>query len=116
MLSCKFIDRIEVTFLPTESIEFAKSIGFVKQDRPGVVGEIVMSENPRNVDGYRSRLDNDLKRLRAEGAVLRPLYTPEGKAKLVELDKKAKEKASELLGVDTSGSSKPTKETSKSTK
>lgn len=116
MLSSKFIDRIEVTFLPTESMEFAKSIGFTKVDRPGIVGEIVMADNPRNVDGYRSKLDKDLARLRAEGAVLRPTYNEAGKAKQKELDAKQKEKAAALLGADNGGSGKPIDKPSKAVK
>jgi hypothetical protein len=100
MLAVKYLDRIDITFLPTDAIQFATEIGAVKGSQPGVVYEIHLATNPRNKDGYRSKLDADVRKLRQMGAVLVGVPNKEGKGFFKERAAKEKESSFPTIGGD----------------
>jgi hypothetical protein len=98
MLACKYLDRIDITFLPTDQIGFAESIGATKANRPGIVYEMHLAGNPRNKDGYRSKLDTDIRKLRQGGAVLDGIPNKEGVEFLKERAAAAKDESFPTIG------------------
>lgn len=116
MLASKYLERIDITFLPTAAMPFATEIGAVSVQRPGVVAEIRMTENPRNKDGYRSKLDADIRKLRQEGAVLVDVPNADGKKFLAERTAKTKTESFPTVWADAEGPAKTTDKPSKSAK
>lgn len=115
MLSVKYLDRIDITFLPTDAIAFAEQIGATKATRPGIVYEMHLSGNPRNREGYRSKLDADIRKLRQQGAVLVDVPNADGKKFLADRTAKQKEESFPTIGSETEKSTESaTKHTGKS--
>lgn len=106
MASCKYLDRIELTYVPLPAVDYVKSIGGREVNSGDVVYEIPMKGNPRNVRGYRSKLDSDVRKLRSYGCVIREVYNEAGIAWKAKLDAKNGTQTTGNVGPDTQGHGK----------